>query len=60
MVDAACQTMSLAERVHYIKINGTGHVTPVADAKTIVEIIWLLPTRAAQEFRRQSAETIFL
>ena len=52
------QDVPLAERVHYIKINGKGHETPVCDAKTIVEIIWLLPARAAKEFRRQSAETI--
>lgn len=30
----------------------------MSDAKTITEIIWLLPARAAKEFRRQSAETI--
>ncbi len=54
----AHDSLPLAERVHYIRINGKPPVTPVADAKTIVEIIWLLPARAAREFRRQSAETI--
>lgn len=49
---------SLSEGVDHVKINGKGHTTPVSDAKTIVEIIWLLPVRAAKEFRRQSAETI--
>lgn len=49
---------SIADRVDYIQINGKGRTTPVADAKTIVEIIWLLPARVAREFRRQSAETI--
>lgn len=48
----------LSERVRRIKINGKGRETPVSDAKTIVEIIWLLPAGAAREFRRQSAETI--
>ncbi|AAK14625.1 unnamed protein product [Ectocarpus sp. 4 AP-2014] len=48
----------IADRVDYIRINGHGNVTPVSDAKTIVEIIWLLPSGAAKEFRRQSAETI--
>ncbi|CAM9210786.1 unnamed protein product [Pylaiella littoralis] len=49
---------SIADRVTYIKINGKGHETPVSDAKTIVEIIWLLPANAAKEFRKQSAQTI--
>ena len=49
---------SIADRVDHIQINGKGRTTPVSDAKTIVEIIWLLPARAAKEFRRQSAETI--
>lgn len=49
---------TVADRVHYIKINGNGHVTPVSDAPTAIEIIWLLPTGAAREFRKQSAETI--
>ncbi|CAB1119054.1 unnamed protein product [Ectocarpus sp. CCAP 1310/34] len=48
----------IADRVDYIRINGRGNVTPVSDAKTIVEIIWLLPSGAAKQFRRQSAETI--
>ena len=51
-------TPSIADRVDYIQINGKGRTTPVSDAKTITEIIWLLPARAAKEFRRQSAETI--
>ncbi|CAN0578930.1 unnamed protein product, partial [Ectocarpus sp. 12 AP-2014] len=49
---------TLADRVHYLKINGVGHVTPVSDAPTAIEIIWLLPARAAREFRKQSADTI--
>lgn len=49
---------SIADRVDHIQINGKGRTTPVSDAKTITEIIWLLPARAAKEFRRQSAETI--
>ncbi|CAM9748500.1 unnamed protein product, partial [Ectocarpus sp. 12 AP-2014] len=48
----------IAERIDYIKINGKGNTTPVCDSKTLVEIIWLLPSRAAKEFRRQSAHTI--
>ncbi|CAM9978217.1 unnamed protein product, partial [Ectocarpus sp. 6 AP-2014] len=49
---------SIAARVHYTQINGKGRSTPVNDAKTIVEIMWLLPTSAAKAFRRQSAEVI--
>lgn len=49
---------SIADRVDHVQINGKGRTTPVSDAKTITEIIWLLPARAAKEFRRQSAETI--
>ena len=30
----------------------------MADAKTLVEIVWLLPGKAAREFRRSSAETV--
>ncbi|CAM9311655.1 unnamed protein product, partial [Hapterophycus canaliculatus] len=48
----------ISDRIDYMKINGKGNTTPVCDAKTLVEIIWLLPSRAAKEFRRQSAHTI--
>lgn len=48
----------LADHVSHIQINGKGRTTPVSDAKTIVEIIWLLPASAAKSFRRQSAEVI--
>ena len=54
----SCLVCPIADRVEYIRINGNGLTTPVSDAKTITEIIWLLPARAAKEFRRQSAETI--
>lgn len=49
---------AIADCVAYIKINDKDNITPVSDAKTIVQIIWLLPARAAREFRRKSAETI--
>lgn len=58
VVYAPRRIVPVAGRVHYIKINGKGHEPPVSDAKTIVEVIWLLPARAAREFRKQSAETI--
>ena len=40
------------------KINGQGHVTPVADAATLVEIAWLCPGDQATEFRRKGAESV--
>ncbi|CAM9194261.1 unnamed protein product, partial [Ectocarpus sp. 8 AP-2014] len=50
--------VTLADRVKRIQINGKGRTTPVSDAPTAIEIIWLLPARAAREFRKQSADTI--
>ncbi|AAR26857.1 FirrV-1-A33 [Feldmannia irregularis virus a] len=50
--------LRLSERVKKIQINGRGRVTPVADAKTLIYIIWLLPGRAVAHFRAQSAEII--
>lgn len=51
-------SVPLADRVSHIKINGVGHVTPVCDAKTIIEIIWDLPTTAGKSFKRESAQVI--
>ena len=48
----------LRSRITSIKINGKGHATPVTDAKTIVEIMWMLPSKAARAFRRKSAGII--
>lgn len=45
-------------RIDQLKINGKGRLTPVADARTLVEIVWLLPGKAAHEFRRSSATTV--
>lgn len=41
-----------------IKINNKGNTTPVADAKTLIQIIWLLPGRKAREFRHASSEKV--
>ncbi|CAB1097489.1 unnamed protein product [Ectocarpus sp. CCAP 1310/34] len=54
----AQSTIPLSERIEYVRINDKGPVTPICDASTLVEIIWLLPSNAAKEFRRQSAQTI--
>lgn len=45
-------------RCSYIRINGKGRETPVADLATLVEIVWELPGKTAQKFRRQSAKYI--
>lgn len=49
---------SIESRTAYIRINGSGKNTPVADLKTIVEMIWKLPGKASTRFRRKSAETL--
>ena len=41
-----------------IRINGKGQATPVADAKTLVEIVFLLPGKIARDFRRKSAAKV--
>lgn len=46
------------DRCAYIKINGRGHETPVADAATLVQIIWMIPGDGAKEFRLKSAEYV--
>lgn len=48
----------LTTRSGQIRINGKGKFTPVADAKTLIEIVWLLPGKKAREFRRQSSEKV--
>jgi hypothetical protein len=45
-------------RCAYIRINKRGKETPVADAVTLVEIVWMLPGKIAKEFRLQSAQYI--
>jgi hypothetical protein len=45
-------------KIVQLRINGKGRETPVADARTCVEIIWCLPGKAAKEFRRACAHYI--
>jgi hypothetical protein len=45
-------------RYDQLRINGKGKLTPVADARTLVEIVWSLPGKAARDFRRSSAQTV--
>ena len=49
---------AMGARCPHIRINGKGRETPVANARTLVEIIWLLNVKAAKDFRRQSAHNI--
>lgn len=56
--DGSMTQDSLGDRIKKLQINGTRRFTPVGDAKTMIEIIWLLPARQAKDFRRRSAETI--
>lgn len=41
-----------------IRINGKGLLTPVADAKTLIEIAMLLPGKGSTRFRWDSARTV--
>jgi hypothetical protein len=48
----------LGTRCPSLRINGKGQETPCADARTLVEIVWALPGKAARVFRRTSAKTV--
>ena len=48
----------LQNNITRLKINNRGNETPVADAKTLIEIIWLLPGKKAREFRHKSSEKV--
>lgn len=48
----------LGARCTRLKVNGKGHPTLVANAKTLIEIVWLLPGKKAHGFRRQSSEKV--
>lgn len=41
-----------------LRINKKGRETPVANAKTLIQIIWLLPGKRAREFRHESSEKV--
>jgi hypothetical protein len=48
----------LGTRCPSLRVNGKGQSTPCADARTLVEIVWTLPGKAARDFRRASAQTV--
>lgn len=41
-----------------LRINGKGRLTPVADAKTLIQIVMRLPGKASAKFRWDSAEIV--
>ena len=55
---AARLPLELTSKFDHIRINGKGKITPVADASTLVEIVWDLPGKAAKAFKRQSAHLV--
>jgi hypothetical protein len=44
-------------KCHKLRINGKGRLTPVADAKTLIQIVWALPGKKARSFRVECVET---
>ena len=44
--------------LNHVRINGKGKLTPVADAKTLMEIAMLLPGKGSTRFRWDSARTV--
>ena len=57
-VDCPELGLELTAACSQLRINGKGKPTPVADAKTLVEIVFLLPGRIARDFRRKSAAKV--
>jgi hypothetical protein len=48
----------LASSCRHLRINDRGKLTPCANVKTLVEIVWSLPGKAARAFRQTSARTV--
>lgn len=49
---------ALTTKCCHLRINGKGRLTPVANAKTLIEIVWALGGKKAKAFRVQCAEYI--
>ncbi|KAG5190875.1 hypothetical protein JKP88DRAFT_175123 [Tribonema minus] len=54
----ATELPDVASACRQLRINGNGKLTPCADARTLVEIVWSLPGKPARAFRRTSATTV--
>ena len=52
------QKPDYVQRTIKIHINGVGRLTPVADAATLIELVWDLPGKRAREFCRASADKV--
>lgn len=48
----------LGNQLTWLRINGKGRLSPVADVKTLIEIAMLLPGKASTKFRWDSAGTV--
>lgn len=57
-VQNCTQPESIRDRIHHIKINGKGRITPVCDAKTLIEIMWGIPSLGCKSFKRECAQVI--
>jgi hypothetical protein len=55
---AKLASAELGIRYTQVRINGKGKLTPVADARALMEIVWVLPGKAARDVRRASAQTV--
>ncbi|CAM9491265.1 unnamed protein product, partial [Ectocarpus sp. 12 AP-2014] len=53
------RVISIGSRIAKIKINGRGNITPVTDFKTLIEIVWMLPSAISRRLRWKSAETMY-
>lgn len=54
-----CQTHDdLCQKIAHVRINGKGKPTPVADAPTCVEVVWLTPGNQARAFRKECAQLL--
>lgn len=43
---------SFKSRIEHRKINGIGRVTPLTDVKTLLEILYIMPTAGGKKYRR--------
>lgn len=50
--------MELGGKITHVNINNKGKPTPVADAVTLMELVWVLPGKHAKDVRRQCAELL--
>jgi hypothetical protein len=54
----ASHVPDIASSCVHIRMNGKGRLTPCADVRTLVEVVFELPGKAARDFRRKAATQI--